>query len=138
MLLILTSLLLLSACGERIEPGQTASEAAQVSGLKTIVTEPVPVPARYALPGTLESDDRGQLTARIPGQVARILVTKGQVVKRGDHIQIEFINENVKITAAGQARQSGGVGDRIKVENIGSNKVIVAEVVDEKSVRVLR
>lgn len=83
-LLILTSLLIVTACGDRIEPGQTTNRPEPVSGLKTTVVEPVPVPARYALPGTLESADRGQLTARIPGQVARILVSKGQVVKRGE------------------------------------------------------
>ena len=84
LILILTVLLTITACSERIEPGQTADEPAVVSGLTTTVVEPVAVPARYALPGTLESTDRGLLTARIPGQVARILVSKGQVVKLGD------------------------------------------------------
>ncbi len=83
-LLLLTVLLTITSCGERIEPGQTADQPAAVSGLTTTVVEPVPVPARYALPGTLESTDRGLLAARIPGQVAHILVSKGQVVKPGE------------------------------------------------------
>jgi RND family efflux transporter MFP subunit len=83
-LLLLTVLLTITACGERIEPGQTADQPAAVSGLATTLVEPVPVPARYALPGTLESTDRGLLSARISGQVARILVDKGQVVKAGE------------------------------------------------------
>jgi multidrug efflux system membrane fusion protein len=83
-LLILTALIAMAACGERIEPGQTSTEPVVVKGLATVVVESVAVPARYALPGTVESIDRGQLTARIPGQVARILVGKGQRVEPGD------------------------------------------------------
>ncbi len=84
LLLTMTALLTITACGDRIEPGQTAEQPATVSGLTTTVVETVAVPARYALPGALESTDRGLLTARIPGQVARVLVSKGQVVKPGD------------------------------------------------------
>jgi RND family efflux transporter MFP subunit len=83
-LLLLACLIMMSACGDRIEPGQTSAEPAVVRGLTTMVVEPVAVPARYALPGTVESVDRGQLTARISGQVERILVKKGQLVKPGD------------------------------------------------------
>lgn len=82
--LLMTVYLILAACGDRIEPGRTEDQPAAVSGLTTMVVQPVAVPARYALPGTLESVDRGLLTARIPGQVARIQVAKGQVVKAGD------------------------------------------------------
>jgi RND family efflux transporter MFP subunit len=85
-LLSLIALSLLGACGDRIEPGKSSVEHAVVSGLATIVVEPVAVPARYALPGTIESTDRGLLTARIPGQVARILVSKGQALQSGDTI----------------------------------------------------
>jgi len=84
LLFLLISLIMIAACSERIEPGQTSTEPVVVSGLTTIVVEPVAVPARYALPGNLESIDRGLLTARISGQVARILVSKGQLVKSGD------------------------------------------------------
>jgi RND family efflux transporter MFP subunit len=79
---------MIAACGDRIEPGQTSAEPTVVSGLATLVVEPVAVPARYALPGTVESTDRGLLTARIPGQVARILVSKGQVLQFGDAILV--------------------------------------------------
>lgn len=87
-LFILTFLSIIAACGERIEPGQTAAEPAVISGLATLVVAPVAVPARYALPGTVESTDRGQLTARIPGQVARILVSKGQALQAGDPLLV--------------------------------------------------
>jgi len=82
-LLFLTALLMLTACNERIEPGQTSAEPISVSGLTTTLVEPSAVPARYALPGTIESADRGLLTARLSGQVARVLVSKGQVVQTG-------------------------------------------------------
>lgn len=81
--LIATVLLSLTACGESIEPGQTSVEPVVVSGLTTTLVEPSAVAARYVLPGTLESSDRGVLTARISGQVARVLVNEGQVVQPG-------------------------------------------------------
>lgn len=83
-LILIAILALAAACGERIEPGQSAAETVVVSGLTTVTVEPVAVPARHALPGTIESIDRGLLTARIPGQVASLLVGKGQAVKPGD------------------------------------------------------
>lgn len=87
-LLPLIVVTMLAACGDRIEPGQTSVEPAAISGLATLVVEPVAVPARYALPGTVESTDRGLLTARIPGEVARILVSKGQTLQSGDAILV--------------------------------------------------
>lgn len=80
---LLIMLLTITACKERIEPGQTPVEAVVVSGLATTLVESSAVPARYILPGTIESADRGLLAARISGQVARILVSKGQVVQPG-------------------------------------------------------
>lgn len=83
LIFILTILALASACDERIEPGQTTVAPVVLSGLATSRVEAVAAPARYALPGTLESADRGLLTARIAGQVARILVSEGQTVQPG-------------------------------------------------------
>lgn len=88
LLALVTLLFLTAACGERIEPGQTASEPALVSGLATTLVEPAAVPARHVLPGTVESTDRGELTARIAGQVARILVVEGQPVNAGDVLMV--------------------------------------------------
>lgn len=83
-LLVLIALTILAACGERIEPGQTSVEPVIVRGLTTMVVEPVTMPAQFALPGVLESADRGLLTARISGQVALIKVQEGQDVKPGE------------------------------------------------------
>ncbi|MGK2945337.1 MAG: efflux RND transporter periplasmic adaptor subunit [Desulfuromonadales bacterium] len=80
---LLIMLLTITACGERIEPGRTSVEPVAVSGLTTTVVEPSAVQARYVLPATVESSDRGLLTARLSGQVARILVSEGQVVQSG-------------------------------------------------------
>lgn len=85
---LLALLLITTACSESIEPGQTAAEPVVVSGLATTRVEAVAVPARHALPGTLESADRGQLTARIAGQVASILVHEGQSVQPGDALLV--------------------------------------------------
>lgn len=83
-LLVLTTLLIVTACGEQIEPGKVSVEPEIVRGLMTTTVEPVAVPARFALPGILESVDRSLLSARIPGQVSRIQVREGQAVKPGE------------------------------------------------------
>ena len=40
----------------------------------------------------------------------------------------------IKITAKGIARQRGGIGDVIKVMNVGSRKLVKAEIIDSSTV----
>ncbi len=106
LLMLLIIALFVTACGERVEPGKTASPPDVVTGLTTLVVEPVSVPARYALPGTVESSDRGLLTARIPGQVAQIVVKEGQSLQPGDsilHISGETATSELQSAVSGVA-----------------------------------
>lgn len=58
------------------------------------------------------------------------------VVKRGDIVQIVAQTSLLKITAKGMAKQNGGKGERIKVINLRSKKLIYAQVIDDQMVRV--
>lgn len=58
------------------------------------------------------------------------------VVKRGDRVKIVAETAGMRITAEGEAKQKGCVGERIPVVNLGSNKVIQARVVDGQTVRI--
>lgn len=58
------------------------------------------------------------------------------VIKPGDKINIVFETEMMRLTAEGLARQRGGIGDMIRVTNLGSKKVIRAEVVDSTTVAI--
>jgi flagella basal body P-ring formation protein FlgA len=56
------------------------------------------------------------------------------VVARGDQVRIHFVGERVKISVLGVARDNGGSGDRIWVENLQTGKLIRAAVSGRGSV----
>lgn len=56
------------------------------------------------------------------------------VINTGDKVNIVIEKGLIKVTAEGVARQKGGVGDIIKVVNLGSRKVVRAEIVDSSTV----
>lgn len=65
------------------------------------------------------------------------MVDKLELVHRGDMVKIEIDQPAFKLTASGEARQAGGRGDLIKVRNISSNKTIIAEVMDDQTVKIV-
>jgi len=56
------------------------------------------------------------------------------VVNIGDKVDIVIEKGLIKVTAEGLVRQKGGVGDIIRVANLGSKKVVRVEVVDSVTV----
>jgi flagella basal body P-ring formation protein FlgA len=64
------------------------------------------------------------------------LVESAPVVKRGDRVVIIAETKGLRITAVGQAKQKGAPGERIPVVNLDSNRVIQAQVVDGRTVRI--
>jgi flagella basal body P-ring formation protein FlgA len=56
------------------------------------------------------------------------------IVARGDQVRISFVGERVKISVLGVARDNGGSGDRIWVENLQTGKLIRAAVSGRGSV----
>jgi flagella basal body P-ring formation protein FlgA len=56
------------------------------------------------------------------------------LVARGDQVRIHFIGERVRVSVLGVARDSGGSGDRIWVENLQTGKLIRAAVSGRGSV----
>ena len=81
----------------------------------------------------------GQRTRRAIGTKTVLrsnLVEFPPLVKRGDVVVIVAESANFKITALGQVKRKGRVGDRIPVINFDSKKVIYARVVDSNTVQV--
>jgi flagella basal body P-ring formation protein FlgA len=64
------------------------------------------------------------------------LLVSDLVVKPGDHVRIQTQSDRLQISAAGEARAAGRVGDRISVRNKQSGLVLQATIVDEGLVRV--
>ncbi len=58
------------------------------------------------------------------------------LVKRGDIVLIVAESGSLRITAMGEAKGKGGMGERIKVVNIDSGKRLYATVKDSKTVKV--
>jgi len=58
------------------------------------------------------------------------------LVKRGDVVVIIAETQSFKITALGQVKKKGAIGDRIPVINFESKKVLYARVVDSNTVKV--
>jgi flagella basal body P-ring formation protein FlgA len=58
------------------------------------------------------------------------------MIKRGDRVVLLFQEEKLRITVPGKSLASGAKGERIRVINLDSKKELVAEVLDEKTVRV--
>lgn len=79
---------------------------------------------------------------------SRTLITAGQpltedlfvmapLIKRGDSVILLYKDEKIHISAQAQSLAAGSKGDRIRVLNVASRKELIAEVVDEKTVRVV-
>jgi flagellar basal body P-ring formation protein FlgA len=64
------------------------------------------------------------------------LVESQPIVKRGDRVRIIVESPGMRITAVGEVKQNGCLGERIPVANLDTNKVIQARVVDPQTVKI--
>ena len=81
----------------------------------------------------------GQRTRRAIGSKTVLrsnLIEFPPLVKRGDVVVIIAESAGLKITALGQVKKKGRLGDRIPVINFDSKKVLYARVVDSNTVKV--
>jgi flagella basal body P-ring formation protein FlgA len=58
------------------------------------------------------------------------------VVKRGDLVQVVARSTALNISTKGMARESGGPGERIRVQNMSSKRIIYAQILDAQTVQV--
>jgi flagellar basal body P-ring formation protein FlgA len=64
------------------------------------------------------------------------LVEFPPLVRRGDVVVIVAETQGIKITALGQVKKKGALGDRIPVINLESKKVLYARVIDSNTVKI--
>lgn len=73
-----------------------------------------------------------------PGEVVRDRnLTKSVVVRRGDMVTIIAQQGGLRVTASGQARQDGAMGEVISVINVNSKKVVSARVIGPNQVEII-
>ena len=63
-------------------------------------------------------------------------VEKVPVVRRGDAIRLVARAGRMSMSAAGEAMQDGGIGDRIRVKNSDSGKVVYGHVLEDGAIQV--
>ena len=79
---------------------------------------------------------RRQLQA---GRPLRLIdIRKEYLVQRGDRVMINFQDGALIITATGEAKESGAMGDIIRVKNAGTDREIDATVSASKTVTINR
>ena len=66
----------------------------------------------------------------------RSLIAKEKALQKGDTVEIKLKERNWQVTLIGQSKQDGFIGDRVKVLNLDSKKIITALVVDKGKVLV--
>ncbi len=64
------------------------------------------------------------------------LVESPPLVKRGDRVTILVESQGLRVTAIGQVKQTGCLGESIPVVNLDSNKIVHARVLDSRTVKV--
>ncbi len=57
------------------------------------------------------------------------------VILRGEEITLVLETQHVRLTTRGKAMQDGGIGQKIRVRNVDSRKMLYGEVIDAQTVR---
>jgi flagella basal body P-ring formation protein FlgA len=78
---------------------------------------------------------RRQIAAGMPLNEA--LLDKPPLVKSGNAVMIMARIGDITVTASGKALQEGGEGEIVRVQNLSSNKILTARVVDKATVEVI-
>jgi flagella basal body P-ring formation protein FlgA len=64
------------------------------------------------------------------------MVSLPQVVQRGNRVSLVFESVGLRAEIAGRAMQAGKIGERIRVENTSSGKIIEGQILDAHTVKV--
>jgi len=84
----------------------------------------------------LKSVEGKQAARYIPAGsvVFQSMIEEIPIIRVGDKVKIIVDKGSVKVFADGEARQKGAMGELIRVVNIGSKKIIRAEIIDSMTV----
>lgn len=77
-----------------------------------------------------------RVAVRAGGPVRLDQTEKVPVVKSGQPVTIIIESDTIRLTATGRAAGSGAVGDMIHVQNLSSQKIVSARIVDSSTVQV--
>jgi flagellar basal body P-ring formation protein FlgA len=90
-------------------------------------------------PLTSLADIEGKQMAR-PVEVNQVLTTSmldlPRIVRRGSVVSLVYESVGLHVELSGRAAEPGRVGDRIRVENPSSGKVVEGQILDDRTVKV--
>lgn len=110
----------------------------RASDVELVRTDVAGHPEKYA---TSKAQVVGQQLLRDLGPHHPILrrdLTPARVVKRGSVVTIVYQNQSLRLTASGQARQAGCIGDTIRVTNVMTKRTVLCQVVNNDTVQALQ
>jgi RND family efflux transporter MFP subunit len=87
---------LLSACGEKIEPGTTQTGETRTVKVRTTVAQIIRQPYLYEAVGTIQARQGSTLSSKLMGTVKTVRVAEGDTVKQGD---ILVVLEQIQVDA---------------------------------------
>jgi flagellar basal body P-ring formation protein FlgA len=90
-------------------------------------------------PVTSTEELEGKLAARsisVNQVLTTSMVDLPRVMRRGSAVALVYESAGIRVETLGRAVEPGRVGDRIRVENADSGKVIEGQILDERTVRV--
>ncbi len=79
---------------------------------------------------------RVKRTVRQGAIVKPVQIAAPTLIKKGAEVTIKASSERINVTTKGKALSSGGIGERSRVRNLRSNKVVEATVVNSGTVQV--
>lgn len=95
-----------------------------------------------SLPASAIRDDdlsgyQARMTIAAGAVLTQALVAGKTVIKRGQSLSLRANQGNIAITASVEALENGAIGDRIRVRNPGSGRVVEAEVIEADVVQAI-
>lgn len=59
------------------------------------------------------------------------------LINRGDPVTILYQQDGIRLSTRGEAKEKGGAGERIRIRNLDSKKIILGQVLDSQTVEVI-
>ncbi len=81
---------------------------------------------------------RVRLTLLAGSIICQDMLFNAPVIKRGDEVNLVYQDDRIRVSTLARSLGNGIKGEQIKVQNLDSKKEVLAEIVDNRTVRVAK
>lgn len=117
----------------RMLPGKTLL---QPGDLKQLRLETGRLPSGFLLDSSKAIGQQLQRPLRSGEVLMDSMLARPLVIRRGAAVTLQVRQGEMVVSASGEALQDGGIGQRIRVRNLVSKRIVTAKVIDEATVEV--